>query len=403
MEATVSQNKIVFAFPEIHYHAVLEVDLMRTFRVPNDGKVHPSPTGFEAFTLASATKVNDKTRIELPLYRSDALWLKLTNKMGFPFAIQIDYDGRNAVTGKPYTEELIQGVCRTREGMVDLQNFLVSPAQTSLDGVCGQDGLVHQIISQETTNETKRASHRLKITVYPLKEALYQELLFKSRPQEIEGGSRWGTEYHDYSAKPENVKIGSGLISQTIACTDRHVDDWDMALAQTVIVDTMAMNAWLKKGDRVPPYQAYNRAMYERLGYPWFEWYEEPQAKEEVENTEAVEDKEELVAEPELPQDDETVTKVEEVDCAPGWWDQPTNEKEAATASTKVQPTHPKMPSIAPAQYPMPSVTSVNGGTFYGYPVASMPQLVKVQFIENAQKPEKKPQKKVSFWDRFFS
>ena len=110
-----------------------------------------------------------------------------------------------------------------------------------------------------------------------------------------------------------------------------------------------------------------------------------------------------FVAEAEIALDNENEPKVEEVDCASGWWDQPTNEKEAATAPTKVQPTHQKMPSIAPVQYPMPSVTSVNIGTPFGYPVASMPQLVKVQFIENAQKPEKKPQKKVSFWDRFFS
>ena len=403
MDATVTQNKIVFSFPEIHYHAVLEVELMRTFRVPNDNKVHPSPTGFEAFTLPKASPMNEKTRIELPLYRSDALWLKFTNKMGFPFAIQIDYDGRNAVTGKPYTEELIQGVCRTREGMIDLQNFLVSPAQTALDGVCGKDGLVRQMISQDSTIETKRAFHRLKITVYPLKEALYQDLLFKSRSQEIEGGSRWGKEYHDYSAKPENVKIGSGIISQSIACTDRHLDDWDMELSQSVIVDTIAMNAWLQKGDRTIPHQAYNQAVYERLGYPWFEWYEEPQAKEEVEIKEAVEDEEVFVAEAEIAVDNEKEPKVEEVDCAPGWWDQPTNEKEVPPVPTEVQPTHRKIPSIDPVQYPMPSTTSVNTGTFYGYPVASMPQLVKVQFIENEEKAEKKPQKKVSFWDRFFS
>ena len=176
-----------------------------------------------------------------------------------------------------------------------------------------------------------------------------------------------------------------------------------MELAQSVIVDTIAMNAWLQKGDRTIPHQAYNQAMYKRLGYPWFEWYEEPQAKEEVEIKEAVEDEEAFVAEAEMALDNENEPKVEEVDCSPGWWDQPTNEKEVPAVPTEVQPTHRKIPSIDPVQYPMPSTTSVNTGTFYGYPVVSMPQLVKVQFIENEEKPEKKPQKKVSFWDRFFS
>ena len=118
---------------------------------------------------------------------------------------------------------------------------------------------------------------------------------------------------------------------------------------------------------------------------------------------EAVENEEVFVAEAEIALDNEKEPKVEEVDCAPGWWDQPTNEKEVPPVPTEVQPAHRKISSIDPVQYPMPSTTSVNTETFYGYPVASMPQLVKVQFIENEEKPEKKPQKKVSFWDRFFS
>ena len=83
-------DKLMFVFPEIHHHAVLQVQLCRTLRVPNDGKSHAAPTGFEAFPMMTTGK--EDVQHQLPLYPSDALWLNFVSSSGFRFAVRVDFD-----------------------------------------------------------------------------------------------------------------------------------------------------------------------------------------------------------------------------------------------------------------------------------------------------------------------
>ncbi|MBO7173998.1 MAG: hypothetical protein J6V64_06715 [Burkholderiaceae bacterium] len=354
-----------------------------------------------------STDSDQETKFTLPMWPSDAMWMKFINKASFPFAIKVEYRGRCGVTGGVYCESLVQGVSRIRSETVDLQNFVVSPVQLSLDGICHKDDVIEQFAIDRVAVEK---DHRLKLTVYPMKKDIYQEVLRVEgfHPNRETEGHRWTTSYQDFDVDPGSVKEGVGHIYQTIASTDRHVDVWDWELGQTVMIDLVPMHQWVRDGKRVAPHQAYTKAIYDRLRYPWFDWYEPIQWTDNKEKPIADGDYKKDDSLDELPDDDPIdansgSVSIKEKEAVPGWWKpDPTKPIEKPIRSNVEKTLKEPSPVVNVAlgnDYRFELTTQVTHfDESYGQTMGTIPSL-----HNRRSKEMPKPVKRIGFWERLFA
>src|ERR1700690_2160948 len=142
-------DTLVFTFPEIHPEARLEIALIRTFRIPDDGKKYPLPPGFSHFPTKLVDDFKDRVPaswnqhggVLVPMYQSEAMWLSFSSNYisdrgaQYPFAIRIATGKRSVVTGDEWTESLKEG------------DYMVSPGQPWIDGYVVADGIIRQFIA----------------------------------------------------------------------------------------------------------------------------------------------------------------------------------------------------------------------------------------------------------------
>ena len=414
-------DKLTFNFPAVHHHAVLQVQLCRTLRVPNDGQSHAAPTGFEAFPMMTVGK--ETVQYQLPLYPSDALWLNFVSSSGFPFAVRVEYDNQCAVTGISFQEELTQGIRRTKERNENLQNFLVIPEQKTLDGHCVATERFEQFVLEQHAKAT-----RMTIWVYPLKKDLYQQMLFGNGMHHgrLSEATRWG-QYHEFESFLAEPKVGAGLINQAIEPNLRPVEDWDLDAGQSVTIELVPMLEWLSDKDNNPLHHPYTQAIYQKLGYPWVDSYTEikpilpveeekpmldetffPKAEAEIKTETVIEtlvetkptEDEPLIVEPivvevvpevkadEAVREEPTPEEPSQVRKGPtGWWTEDDKPVETSNQSTKGN-----------------GGKDINGGykfgttTNYGQPWQGTAPVTKIEFVEKPKKEKKK-----SFWKSLFT
>lgn len=144
-----THNKLIFAFPEVHPDAVLEVILHRTFRIPDDGKKYPLPPSLGPFPVRHVDDFKDKVPqkwvgrggVMVPLYQSEAMWLGFTPRLShvhgahYPFAIKVATGKVSSVTGKKWSKKLRDG------------DYMVAPEQKWLDGYVVEDGTIRQFVA----------------------------------------------------------------------------------------------------------------------------------------------------------------------------------------------------------------------------------------------------------------
>src|SRR3712207_3544367 len=107
-------DALVFRFPDVHQDAVLRVQFQRTLRIPDDGRDYPLPPGLGAFPRRHvddfAARVPESWMrhggVMLPMYQSEAMWLRFSTPRGYPFAVKVAAGKLNAVTGEPWRDGL---------------------------------------------------------------------------------------------------------------------------------------------------------------------------------------------------------------------------------------------------------------------------------------------------------
>ena len=175
-----SNDVLVFSFPEVHRDAVLRIEFQRTLRIPDDGGDYPLPPGLGRFPLRhvddhSARVPGEWLRrggVMLPLYQSEALWLRFESPRGYPFAVKVAAGKVNAVTGDPWREELQRRP----------QDYVAVPEQPWLDGYCVRKGVIRQFVAMPLGSGysaeeqlTGRAEHGgIQLLVHPLKREAYE-------------------------------------------------------------------------------------------------------------------------------------------------------------------------------------------------------------------------------------
>ena len=287
MLKVLNRRTLQFSFPEVHEDAVLEIEFMRTFRVPDDGRLNALPPGCAPFEVDYVEKYPSKVPaawrkhegLLLPMYQAEALWIDFVSLNGYPFAVKIGSGNQCAVTGDPWKPGLMQGEVADERGLITpLQNYLPIPDQPWLDGFNTGDNEVRQFVAarlgQGVTVEEQLTGKAdvggIQIQVYPLKADCWE-----------------GRSDDDIDVRfdmvcgsiPQGMGLAAGgRIEQTIEKDEHLLDEYDMLHSSRVFVHLVNSEDWHALTGRDMPRPPLTAEAYNALDLPWFEWYDEGQA-----------------------------------------------------------------------------------------------------------------------------
>ena len=275
-------DRLLFSFPEVHEFAKLEVTFLRTVRVPDNDRKYPLPPGLGCFPLRHVDDFADSVPqtwlthggVMLPMHQSEAMWLYFSahrdwqRGTGYPFAVLVATGKINAVTGDEWEPVLRQ----------NQQNYLALPDQLWLDGYCVEKGVIRQFVAMPlgagyTAEEqlTGKAEHGgIQIIVFPMKGKAYDMLCQqKSCDIQVPMFIRRDSIEFDMGLAP------GGQIRQQIEEDQYDFSDWNTEHAARCFVHLMNSENWQEITHTPPPIRPLTAKEYSKLGFPWFDLYEE--------------------------------------------------------------------------------------------------------------------------------
>ena len=265
----------------------MAITFQRTLRIPDDDKTWPLPPGLGAFPIR---KVDDyaatvpKAWLEqggvfLPMYQREAMWMSIS--CSTPHALKVGVGKVCALTGEAWSEDLNR----------DEQDYLVSPPQPWLDGICIGDGKIRQFVAMplgsgttiegQVTGEETVGGLQLKI-IPPKPNAFPKPTLRRARSA---GGGPFGMQPPSAAAAPmECCELSAdssmglaagGSMVQKIYPDPHKAKVWDMSRSTRCFVHIVDSLQWQRiTGEKMPPTPVSVQA-YENAGFPWFEVYDE--------------------------------------------------------------------------------------------------------------------------------
>jgi hypothetical protein len=269
-----TDNELVFRFPDVHADAVCRISFQRTLRVPDDNKAYDLPAGLGEFEVRSVSDYPEtlsdsilKTGGALiPMYQSEALWINFESS--YPFAVQIATGKKDAITGNDWTEKLSKTP----------QNYAVLPNQNWVDGFCIGEGLVRQFIAmplgqgysiEEQLGGTGDVGG-IQLRVVPVNGDIHDE-----RQRAIEDAREYTILAQTNSRVQQTIAPG-GLIKQQIV-TDRSnkLADFVDLSAQRCFVHIVNSDVWGEITGEPLPSKPITKAEYAENDIPWFEYYDD--------------------------------------------------------------------------------------------------------------------------------
>lgn len=271
---TLKQNKLVFAFPDIHPDAVCTIDFQRTLRLPDDNKNYFLPPGLGAFPLWHTEDYADSTPphwqkfggVMLPMYQSEAMWIDFDSPNGYPFAVKIATGKINAITGEVW-ENALQDTP---------QDYLAVPEQPWLDGFHATDNMVRQFVamplgqgfSAEEQLTSKAEFGGIQIIVYPMKPQRYQQKLAEEKVRFSEANIQFSL-----SPTTEMGIAPGGRIKQEIYDDPYGLDAYETKVSNRCFVQIANSEQWQQITDSFPPTKPLSVNDYAKANLPWFDYY----------------------------------------------------------------------------------------------------------------------------------
>ncbi|MDE2703356.1 MAG: hypothetical protein OXH91_09525 [Chloroflexota bacterium] len=269
---TLHKNRLRFDFPDVHPEAVCTLELIRTLRIPDDGREYPLPPGFERFPLRHlddhVARLPEHWRrrggVLMPMHQAEAMWINFDAPGGYPFALKIATGKVCAVSGDAWVNHL----------NLDPQDYLVVPEQPWLDGYCVEQGLIRQFVAMPlgkgyTAEEqlTGLAEHGgLQVIAYPMKRDRYEAMASKHRvdclamPLAAYGDAEMGL-------------APGGRMRQEIYEDPYGLDAWDQRHSSRCFVSIANSGQWMALTGELPPTRPSTAKEYTEAGMPWFEYY----------------------------------------------------------------------------------------------------------------------------------
>jgi len=268
------RDTLRFRFPGVHTDACLDMEFQRTLRIPDDNREYPLPPGLGRFPLRDvdgypdrvATAWGEHGGVFLPMYQSEALWIRFSAPRGYPFAVKVAAGKVDALTGEPWRAEL----------HADPQDYLVAPDQPWLDGFCVAPGLIRQFVAMPlgrgfTAEEqiTGKGEHGgLQLLVHPMRAERYRAL----RSERAAGYARLEECLHCLDA--DMGLAPGGLMRQKIYPDDHGIEAWDTAHGARCFVHILNSLQFLSVTGSAPPAKPPTAADYTEAGLPWFDLYD---------------------------------------------------------------------------------------------------------------------------------
>ena len=282
-------DTLVFSFPEIHRKARLEINIQRTFRIPDDGKSYPLPPGIGAFPVKHVDDFTPKVPsrwiehggVMLPMHQSEAMWLHYdaeyirVRATSYPFAIKVAAGKINAVTGSNWTDWLQRKP----------QDYMVWPEQPWLDGYCVKKGIIRQFVAMPLGSGysaeeqlTKAAEHGgIQIIVYPMKREVFEKRFPKREIEKprFESQATFGALSDKIGGFTGMGLAAGGCMHQEIYEDPFDLNDWEMNIKSRCFVHIANSLTWEAITGEKPPTLPLTARDYACRGLPWFDYYSE--------------------------------------------------------------------------------------------------------------------------------
>ncbi len=281
-----SNNELVFSFPEVHPDARLRVSFQRTLRIPDDDRDHSLPPGLGRFPLRHVDDFSSRVPghwmerggVMLPMFQSEAMWLNFDSDFigehnaEYPFAVMIAAGKVNAVTGGTWQPALTGRP----------QDYVVVPEQPWLDGFCVQKGLIRQFVAMPLGDGysaeeqlTGKAEHGgLQIMVFPMRRDAFNE----HYPVQIAERYPAPALCIDACASPDMGLAPGGRMRQEIHEDPFDFRDWDMSRSSRCFTHLCNSLVWQAITHEAPPTTPPTARQYTEAGLPWFEYYSDTPA-----------------------------------------------------------------------------------------------------------------------------
>lgn len=252
----------------------------RTLRIPDDGRTYPLPPGFGAFPLKRVADYAERVPPEwaehggvfLPMYQREAMWLRFSGRSWKPNAVKVGVGKINAVSGKPWSEELLPGE----------NDYLVCPPQPWLDGINAGDGVVRQFIAMplgmgytvegQITGEERFGG--IQVVVYEPKPGQFPDE--PPRPDFPSPSSRSQSLFFGAPAGGLQMGLGAGgRMKQKVYADPHNIDTWDPDNSGRVFIHIVNSMMYRDITGEEPPPTPISARSYVQMGLPWFDVYDE--------------------------------------------------------------------------------------------------------------------------------
>jgi hypothetical protein len=264
----------------------LTITFQRTLRIPDDGRTYPLPPGLGAFPLRRVDDYRDRVPAEwverggvfLPMYQREAMWLSFSRTWWKPCALKVGIGKVCALTGEPWSEDL--------HG--DEQDYLVTPAQPWLDGICVGKGKIRQFVAMplgmgytiegQLTGEERFGGIQLKL--FEPKPGRFvpppPPPCAARAPSAMRGSFAASAPPRACAAPAGQMGLAAGGRMEQKIYPDPHgLVCWDRDNTARVFVHIVNTELWREITGERPPETPVTAREYRRHGLPWFELYDE--------------------------------------------------------------------------------------------------------------------------------
>lgn len=285
-------DELLFSFPEVHPAASFKLNFQRTLRIPDDDKEYPLPPGLGSFPLRHVDDFAPKVPqswlarggIMLPMYQSEALWLRFSGNFiwdretSYPLAVKVATGKIDAVSGKEWSSGLHRNP----------QDYLVVPEQPWLDGYCVKKGVIRQFVAMPLGSGysaeeqiTGKAEHGgLQLLVCPMKRDVFErrfpkvqrQLARAHRSEKLACGAMPSAQS---CVSPMMGLAPGGQMKQEIYDDPFDLSDWDTEHTSRCFVHIANSLVWNSIVGQDPPHPPPTSTEYTRAGLPWFDYYNE--------------------------------------------------------------------------------------------------------------------------------
>jgi hypothetical protein len=295
LEVCLGNTAVSQQFDEIIVGHFTRISFHRTLRIPEDGRDYPLPAGLGRFPIHRVEDYADKVPVEwlkesgffIPLYQREALFLQFDGPGWHPTIAKICVGKINAITGKPYSEELSK----------NQQDYIVMPNQKWLDGICSGEDLVKQFVAmplgQGYTIEAQVSDEEqfggFQIVVYDAINGRFPERdpaidsRIKNEEEAKKQNRSEGLRTADLPAAALNPKgaafsmgiAAGGNLKQQISRDTYGVESWSPEKKRSLTVHLVNSLAYKAITGMEPPTSPITAAAYQRANIPWYSNYDE--------------------------------------------------------------------------------------------------------------------------------